>query len=203
MNMLQMLAADAEALVSSGYYDVPKSHRKGRKPSLRKALTDSHTFPIIAEVKTASPGRGRFSRHAPEDLIELYQLGGATALSVLTEPNHFCGSLEILGSASRTGLPTLMKDVVVSMSQVMAGARMRASAVLLIEGLSRLETTRLDIDRLITWAHDLGLEVLLEVSDEDEILRGLGRDADIIGINQRDLATMRVDTSKAQSCQSS
>ena len=198
LNMLQMLVANAEALVSSGYYDMPPTHHQGRRPSFKGALTESPSFPIIAEVKMASPGRPIISLHSPGDLIALYSKGGATALSVLTEPNHFHGSLSLLGAASRTGLPTLMKDIVVSMDQVEAGARLGAGAVLLIEHLSRLGTTRLDIDGLIEGAHGLGLEVLLEVSNEEEMIRGLRRDADVIGINQRDLGDMTVDSSKGQ-----
>jgi indole-3-glycerol phosphate synthase len=199
MNALEMLVSNAERLVSSGYYEVPSVQiSRRRKPSMQRAIMESPSFPIIAEVKMASPGRLIISQHPPEDLIDLYRQGGATALSVLTEPNHFHGSLGLLSLASSIGLPSLMKDFIVSMDQIEAAANLGASAVLLIEKLNRLEPIRLDIDDLVEGAHSLGLEVLLEVSDEVEMRRGLNREADMIGINQRDLGSMRVDRTKGQ-----
>ena len=196
MDALEMLVSNARQLIASGYYDVPPVNRRGRtERSLLKAIMEHPTFPIIAEVKLASPGKPSISHHRPGDLVRCYRQGGAAALSVLTEPNHFQGSLELLEQASATGAPCLMKDIVVAMNQIEAGANKGACAVLLIERLA-LGPGRLDIDHLIEGAHALGLDVLLEVSSDEEMRRALAREADIIGINQRDLGSMDICASK-------
>lgn len=192
----EALAAAASRLVAEGHYDLVPRLRAVPGPSLTKAVVEHDMFPIIAEVKRASPSKGTITERAPSALIAAYKEGGAAALSVLTEPRHFRGGLEALGVAAASGLPCLMKDIIVSEAQVEAGHRFGARAVLVIERLADLHGMAPDLDGLIERAHQLGMEVLLEVSDGKEIRRALRRDADLIGVNQRDLSTMRVDASK-------
>lgn len=199
MNMLKELIENAQELVRSGYYDVPEgSTRSCRVPSLIHALREHPTFPIIAEVKISSPSNPRVSKHDALELIGCYRHGDAAAISVLTEPNHFRGDLALLPCAASTGLPSLMKDIIVSERQVEAGGRLDASAILLIEKVNGSRPSAIDLDGLIYRAHQLGMEVLLEVSDEEELRNALRRDADLIGINQRNLATMEIDRSKGK-----
>jgi indole-3-glycerol phosphate synthase len=196
-DVLQELLQNAEKLVKSGYYkDGAFPASRNRPPSLVQALRAHTNFPIIAEVKLSSPLRRGLSGHAAAELIRHYVEGGAAGLSVLTEPYFFEGSLDNLRIASATGLPVLMKDIVVREKQMDAGARRGAGAVLLIEKAFDYQVAKLSLDSMIEKAHSRGLEVLLEVADEAEMLRALERKADVLGINQRDLATMQVDARK-------
>lgn len=189
-DVLDRLVGNARSLVASSYY-----RTKGREAEgvpLSRALRSAASFPVIAEVKLSSPSAGRITSQAPAALIDAYVRGGATALSVLTEPNHFGGSLGALDEAGRSGLPVLMKDIVVDSAQVEAGAARGAGAVLLIQrAFSRgLAGNR---DDLISYAHGLGLEVVLEAGNADELREAQESEADILGLNQRDLGTMVVD----------
>jgi indole-3-glycerol phosphate synthase len=193
---LSLLVRNARELVDSGFYHGSVGRmRTGAfdPPSLVDALTKGVYFPIVAEVKLASPTAGRLGAHLAEELIDDYRQGGAAALSVLTEPHYFLGSLRYLHLASRTGLPVLMKDFVVDVKQVEAAARSGASAVLLIEGVFHrgLATGR---DRLIKDAHRCGLEVVLEASDLQELELALDSQADVLAYNRRDLRTFRAGT---------
>ena len=144
----------------------------------------------------ASPSSGSISGHDPEQLMSHYLRGGATALSVLTEPKFFKGSLQLLAVASSHPVPVLMKDFVISRNQIDAAARHGASAVLLIQRVFSSRMVAVRRDALIGYAHDRGLEVLLEAADEVELLQCLKSPADVVGINQRDLRTMEHRTGK-------
>lgn len=191
---LSLLVRNARELVDCGFYSNGSSRRphdgNAGQASLAGALRSSDTFPIIAEVKLASPTAGRLGAHVAEELIDDYISGGAAALSVITEPRYFLGSLRYLELAARTGMPVMMKDFVVDLEQLEAASRSGASAVLLIQGVfdRHLAAGR---DELIEEAHDLGLEVVLESSDLDELERTLGSRADVLAYNRRDLRTFR------------
>jgi indole-3-glycerol phosphate synthase len=187
---LTKLVDNAFRLVSSGHYSLGIS---SPGPSLVRSLCSSEKFPVIAEVKLASPSAGQISRHRPEELVDSYRKAGAAALSVLTEPNHFKGSLANLTNARRASLPLLMKDIVVAEQQIDAGASMGASAVLLIQEVFSGPLRNDERDRLIEHAHSLGLEVVLEAGREEELIKVLDSKADIVGINQRDLRAFRTD----------
>jgi len=191
---LSLLVGNARELVDCGFYSngTAKPFREGvaGKASLVNALGTSETFPIVAEVKLASPTAGRLGAHVAEELIDDYIIGGAAALSVITEPRYFLGSLRYLDMAARTGVPAMMKDFVVDGVQLEAASRLGASAVLIIQGVfdRRLAIGR---DSLIDTAHRLGLEVVLESSSLEELDRSLDSRADIIAYNRRDLRTFR------------
>lgn len=192
-DILVEMVRRAEVTVASGYYDVEPEAKRGRPLTAAMALFP--TFPVIAEVKTASPSRGRLSTHSAEELIESYVAGRAAALSVLTEPSGFRGSLDALRRAAATGLPVLMKDFIVSERQLEAAAALGAGSVLLIqEVFGILPGERRD--ELIAHAHGLGLEVLLEAGSEAALLQAMSSEADVLGINQRDLRTFVVDGEK-------
>jgi len=191
---LSLLVSNARDLVGCGFYSDPAT-RSGRSaddtaPSLTLALGEHPSFPILAEVKLASPTAGRLGPHLAQELIDEYARGGAAALSVITEPRYFKGSLRYLELAARTGLPVMMKDFVVDGEQVEAAARLGASAILLIEGIFErgLASQR---DDLIEKAHGLGMEVVLEASNLEEVRGALTSKADILAYNQRDLRTFR------------
>jgi indole-3-glycerol phosphate synthase len=150
---------------------------------------------LIAEVKRASPSAGVLSADAqPTALARAYEAAGAVAISVLTEPRHFQGSLADLRAVrSTTGLPVLRKDFVIHPSQVIETRAGGADAVLLITSA----LTDSQLEALLTTASDLGLGVLLETHSEEDLRRALSTPASVIGINARDLETLEVDPAGA------
>ena len=165
------------------------SHRAEPRP-FREALT-RHGVSVIAEHKRRSPSAGVIREGATvEEIVTAYERGGAAALSVLTEAAHFGGSLEDLRTArGATHLPVLRKDFVVDVYQVYEAAAAGADALLLI--VAALEPR--DLAELHREARALDVDVLVEVHDEDELEVALEIEADIIGINNRDLTDFSVD----------
>ena len=146
---------------------------------------------LIAEIKRASPSAGDIAAGArPADLARAYEAGGAAAISVLTEPDHFKGSLDDLREARSSGrLPVLRKDFLCDTLHVWEARAAGADAVLLI--VAALAQT--ELVSLSDLAHDLGMAALVEVHSGVEIDRAVQAGARIIGINTRDLATLDVD----------
>ena len=157
-----------------------------RKPSLREALLQSETG-IIAEFKRRSPSKGWIKEDGRADMIPLaYQEHGASALSILTDESYFGGSDDFIRTARRSGvtLPILYKNFVIDEAQLYAAALCGASAVLLIAAcLSRQRCAE-----LMHKAHELGMEVLLEMHDERE-LEYAELEPDLCGINNRNLGS--------------
>lgn len=150
------------------------------------ALQGSDTVALIAEVKRRSPGAGPIRPDlVPAELARTYAAAGASALSVLTDRDHFGGSLEDLQAAREAApLPVLRKDFILDPLQVLEARGAGADAVLLIVRL--LETPRLA--ELIRGAEDLGMVALVEVHDEEEVQRALQAGARLLGVNNRDLS---------------
>jgi len=151
---------------------------------------------VIAEIKRASPSKGPLAPDLdPGATAAAYQRGGASALSVLTDEKFFCGSQEDLMAARRASeLPVLRKDFTVSPHDVYDARVMGADAVLIIAAaLSGAE-----LSSLTQLAVSIGLDALVEVHDEEEAERAVEAGATLIGVNQRDLETFRVDTARAE-----
>ena len=146
---------------------------------------------LIAEIKRASPSAGDIAPGAqPGELARAYEAGGAAAISVLTEPDHFRGSLDDLREArSACALPVLRKDFLCDALHVWEARGAGADAVLLI--VAALSQT--ELVSLADLAADLGMAALVEVHSAPEIERAADAGARIIGINTRDLATLAVD----------
>jgi indole-3-glycerol phosphate synthase len=144
---------------------------------------------LIAECKERSPSGGWLQRpYDPVGLARRYVANGAAALSVLTEPEFFGGSLDHLQTMrAAVAVPILCKDFIVDPVQVMAARAAGADAVLLIVGV--LDDGRLH--DLLAATRGYGMQALVEVHDEADVERALRADAAIIGINNRDLTTMR------------
>ena len=161
-----------------------------RKPSLRQALLDSPSG-IIAEFKRRSPSKGWIKEDGRADIIPLsYQQNGAAALSILTDAKYFGGADDFIRTARRSGVtvPVLYKNFVIDEAQLYAAALCGASAVLLIAAcLSKAECRRL-MDK----AHELGMEVLLEMHSEAE-LEYADLQPDLCGINNRNLGSFVTD----------
>jgi len=179
--------------IGSGYYETnPVEH--GRV-SLRKAILSCTKNPVIAEFKPASPSRGFLRKREEAVRIALSaEKAGAIGLSVLTEPKHFQGSLDVFKEIRKTvNIPLLMKDFIVSDVQIEAASRIGADAILLIQTLFDRSYSKMDLEEAIDLAHSYGMEALLEVHTEEEFLKAVDSEADIIGINNRDLSTLEVD----------
>ncbi|MGO9497493.1 MAG: indole-3-glycerol phosphate synthase TrpC [Solirubrobacteraceae bacterium] len=149
---------------------------------------------VIAEHKRRSPSAGLIREDlALEDVVRAYERGGAAALSILTEGPSFGGSLDDLRAArAAAGLPLLRKDFIVDPYQVRESFAAGADAILLIvAALPAGELAALHSEAL-----SLGLSVLVEVHDAAELELALGLGARVIGINNRDLKTLEVDTAR-------
>jgi indole-3-glycerol phosphate synthase len=149
---------------------------------------------VIAEYKRRSPSAGSLSRSTEVgDIVRAYERGGAAAISVLTEREHFEGSLEDLRAArAASQLAILRKDFVVDPYQLYESAAAGADAVLLIVAALHPD----DLASLHAEALALDLDVLVEVHDEPELQVALETGADVIGINNRNLSNLSVDTQR-------
>ncbi len=147
---------------------------------------------IIAEIKRSSPSAGTLRTITdPGEFARAYESNGAAALSVLTDSRFFGGSgADLAAVRGRVGLPLLRKDFVIDEFQVLESRSVGADAVLLIASI--LE--RGALDDLQAQALDLGMDVLVEVHHESELEKVDLRRASLIGINNRNLSTMTVDT---------
>jgi indole-3-glycerol phosphate synthase len=159
------------------------------KSERRDLITSAHALksrgfiPIIAEIKPKAVGRP-LTQQEVAAYAAAYADNHACAISVLTEPTHFKGSLENALIARRAGLPVLRKDFIFEERQL---TEVQADLVLLIAALG------IDLERFVDSARALGMEPLVEVHTEEELERTLKTDARIIGINNRNLNTLEVD----------
>jgi indole-3-glycerol phosphate synthase len=162
-----------------------------------RSLTDAFAaaeadgrVPIIAEVKPTSPTTDGERRDDPVELAEEMVAGGAAALSVLTEPEHFGGSADALARIREAvDVPVLRKDFVLHESQLDV---VEADVILLIVRFLQEEGTD-DLETLLQAARDRGFQVLVEVHDAEELQTAIDAGADIVGVNNRDLAKLEVD----------
>ena len=170
---------------------------KGMAPTrgFTAALRGQQLLQVISEVKRRSPSKGALNADLdPAALAADYERGGAACLSVLTDEPHFGGSIADLQTArAACGLPVLRKDFTVSERDVLDARLMGADCVLLI-------AAALDRAELIAFhalATEVGLDVLVEIHDEVELEVATLAEASLIGVNQRDLVTFKVDHERA------
>jgi indole-3-glycerol phosphate synthase len=151
----------------------------------------SSKLSVIAEVKRSSPSKGALAKISdPAELALRYQAGGATAVSVLTEGRKFDGSLADLDAVrSAINIPILRKDFMVDDYQIFESRAHGADIVLLIvAALSDLQ-----LSEFYAIAKSLGMQVLVETHTLEEVERALSLDPEIIGVNARDLTTLKID----------
>ncbi len=159
------------------------------KLSMREALLRSDTG-IIAEFKRKSPSKGFIKENAvAEEIVPSYEKAGAAALSILTDEVYFAGTLKDLRTARPlVHIPIIRKDFIIDEYQLYQAKVVGANAVLLIAAALPLE----EYKSLLAKAHELDLEVLLEIHSEKE-LEYITKDIDMIGINNRNLGTFHTD----------
>jgi indole-3-glycerol phosphate synthase len=199
LDFLDKLAKDAKETVESGYYE-DAYHEDIRLNTasciaLKAAILKSAQAAVITEIKAASPSRGTIrTGFNVGEIAQAMARGGAVGISVLTEPKSFQGSLRTLVETRKAvKLPLLMKDIVVSRRQLVAASNIGADAVLLIQSLFNRGYGECGIAEMIAEAHARNLEVLLETHNATEFRLSLDSEADLIGINNRNLGTLKVD----------
>ncbi|HSP14311.1 MAG TPA: indole-3-glycerol phosphate synthase TrpC [Thermoanaerobaculia bacterium] len=167
-----------------------------RKPHAFSAALKGDGINVISEIKAASPSAGAIVENPDvEQIAGEYKRGGAAAISIVAEPEFFHGSPEWIGRASRaSGLPVIMKDFVVQPSQIFRGVAVGADAVLLLASL--LDSKQLSM--FIGLLDELECDALVEVHDDAELEVALAAGARVIGVNNRDLRTFKVDLATSE-----
>ena len=169
-----------------------KQDRKKRNftTSLENKIKNKNTA-IIAEVKKASPSKGIIRKDFdPIKIAQIYEKSGASCISVLTDEKYFMGKNEYLTQISdKVNLPILRKDFIVDSYQIYQSKLIGADCILLIMAMIDLETA-LEFERT---ANNIGLEVLIEVHNQEELEKALKLRSKLIGINNRNLKTLKVD----------
>ncbi len=164
----------------------------------RGPSTGGKRLQIIAEIKKASPSKGRLiATLEHRALARTYTIGGAAGISVITESKYFQGSINFLSDCRVSidgyypgGRPAMLrKDFIFDPYQLYESRAYGADAVLLIVSILTAD----ELPQLVGLAHELGMECLVEVANEQEVERALAVESDIIGINNRDLRTFEVD----------
>ncbi len=199
MSYLQSLVTSAEARVETAKRVVSEGALEqriaslGRPRSLSHAL-DNGSVALIGEIKRASPSAGELNLGLnAADLARAYVRGGAAAVSVLTEPDGFRGSLEDLEDAAGAGAPVLRKDFVVDPWQALESRAAGADAVLVI---ARAVGERLS--EIVSAVEAFGMEALVEVHDDDDLELAALAGVKLIGVNHRDLGTFEVDSARTE-----
>lgn len=167
---------------------IPKGHET---KTFSRALTCDTNISIIAEIKKASPSQGVIKEDFnPIEIARLYEAGGASAISVLTDEKFFQGNLKYLMDVKKSvTLPVLRKDFIVDAYQIYEARFAGADAILLIAALLSKE----EIQFFLDLAQEMCMDCLVEVHAEAELQKVLQTSATIIGINNRDLATFKID----------
>jgi indole-3-glycerol phosphate synthase len=193
-DFLDTLAMDATKTIDSGYYQTTEVTKR-TKISLKQAILNCKANPVIAEIKAASPSLGTIKENInPHQIAQTIEKAGVVGISVLTEPKHFNGSLSALHQVrSAVKIPILMKDIIIVADQIEIGAQIGADAVLLIQALFDRGCCEMSVEKTIAFAHSKKLEVLLETHTEQEFQKATETDADLVGINNRNLATLNID----------
>ncbi len=158
--------------------------------SLKKSLKKGNDISLIAEIKRRSPSKGLLSENlSVAETAHIYESSGARAISVLTEKDNFGGSIDDLRVAHKNAsLPVLRKDFIIDPYQIWESRSIGADAILLIAGILRQS----ELHNMYYLARRIGLEVLVEVHNEDDLEKALLIGPDLIGINNRNLADFSV-----------
>lgn len=186
VNTLKQKFSESDLIEISKYQEKPR----GFKNALT-AKVNNNKYALIAEVKKASPSRGIIKQNFKHiDIARDYYNGGAACLSVLTEIKWFKGSIEYLIDIHKNiSLPILRKDFIIDPWQVYESRSIGSDCILII--LAALDNKL--AEELISISKNLGMDVLIETHTEKEIERAINLDADLIGINNRNLKTLEID----------
>lgn len=173
-------------------YDLePNDKMLSNKKSLRRALKKDKGIGLIAEIKKASPSRGILRDDFNiQEIAEIYQKEKVNAISVLTEKDFFKGDLNYISLLKEsTNLPLLQKDFFIDEYQIHYASYLGSDAILLIASI----LSKLQLSDFMSLAKELNMETLIEIHDENDLKKALPFKPEIIGINNRDLKTFKVD----------
>jgi indole-3-glycerol phosphate synthase len=198
---LKILTDNSYRSINEGAYDIERGSHLTHEPiNIRKSILMCQHAPLITEIKLSSPSRGRLSASINEKTMITAARGmvdsGAAALSVLTQPYLFSGSIKHLARIRKhVEVPVLMKDIIVSEVQIESARKIGADCVLLIKSIFDLGLAEGSIERFSSLVRSKGLSTLVEVHNEKEFKEVLedSENYDLIGINNRNLSTLEID----------
>jgi len=192
-NVLQKLIQNSQKAIDKGVYEIAEKLQKSQM-DLIDLIKNSNHAPIITEIKFSSPSLGKIRTTSdPIAIANSMIRGGAVGLSVLTQPYLFDGSPEFfIKIRQNVKVPLLMKDIVIDKIQIDAAQKLGADYILLIESLFDNRYLK-EIDAYVDYAHKKNLRVLIESHTKTEFENSLKTNADLIGINNRNLDTLEID----------
>lgn len=198
---LKSLADNSYKAIEEGAYDAENyDFARHDSISMKNAILSCSHAPIITEIKFASPSRGQIIAQTEIDSIRIASKmisSGSIGLSVLTQPYLFNGSIDNLAKLRKKIIvPILMKDIIVSETQIDAAKRIGADCVLLIKAIFDQNLAEGSLEKLSEYAYRKGLQIIIEVHSEDEFADSLKLKEycrDLIGINNRDLSNLKID----------
>ena len=175
--------------------DKSKQPQEGRR-DFKYAVSKRADINLIGEIKKASPSRGVIREDFdPEEIAKVYQVSGVSAISVLTEKKYFSGSLDYINKIRRVcTLPVLRKDFIIDEYQIYESCYFGADAILLIADILSEE----QIAKFKETALSLNMDSLVEAHSEEDLDKAIKAGADIIGINNRDLHTFKLNLKTAE-----
>jgi indole-3-glycerol phosphate synthase len=191
--ILEKLVNNSRKAIDNDVYEII-DHLPNSGIDLKESITKSKHAALITEVKFSSPALGNIRKISdPADIARNMVDGGACALSVLTQPFLFDGSPELFMQIRKAvKVPMLMKDITIDKIQIEAAKRMGADYFLLIQSIFDKKLV-LNMEELIAFGHKNGLKVLVEAHTAQEFENACKTDGDIIGINNRNLDTLKID----------
>ncbi|MCK9152599.1 indole-3-glycerol phosphate synthase TrpC [Methanobacterium alcaliphilum] len=168
-------------------------HDAHEPKNFKKALQNKKRFPIICEYKPASPSLGNISSRGLKESIESFQLGGASAASILTEEKFFKGDINYIRQASELiDFPVMRKDFILDEYQIYEARVYGASSILLMSDIYP------DISSGIEVCRSLGMEPLVECKNSIDVYKALNSDADVVGINNRSFQDFSIDLNRTK-----
>jgi indole-3-glycerol phosphate synthase len=196
---LKRLVDNSFKAIDEGAYETDYSFTH-EAISLKKAILSCPHAALITEVKFASPSRGKIrGKSSPVEIATTMVQSGAMALSVLTQPYLFEGSVEYLAAIRKAvNVPLLMKDTIVSQVQIDAGKKIGADCILLIKTVFDQNLAEESMERLVDYSTKKGLQVLVEVHSEQEFGEALKAKHPLVGINNRNLDNLQVDIANTE-----
>ena len=197
-NILKRLVNNSQMAIDDGTYDIDCNLQKSTKDFLQIIKTNIHAT-LLTEIKFASPSLGKIRTIAdPSSIAKQMIAGGSKALSILTQPHLFNGSPEYFMKVRESvDVPLLMKDIIIDKIQMDSAKKMGADYMLLIQSLFDQDYLK-EIDEFVSYAHNKGIQILLEVHTKKEFENALKTEADLIGINNRNLDTLEIDLKTTQ-----
>ena len=192
-NILEKLVNNSRKAIDNGVYNISESLSNSGM-DLGETIINSQHAPLITEVKFSSPALGNIRKVSdPVDIAMQMVNGGASALSVLTQPFLFDGSPELFMKVRKVvEIPMVMKDITIDKIQIDAAKKIGADYFLLIQSLFDKKMVP-EMDELIEYGHKNGVKVLVEAHTSKEFENACKTNADIVGINNRDLDTLKID----------